>query len=79
MYYTHHFGAQLFTKEKLFTEMNVLAKNQWQQFDYLALRVNDKDENNYLSLINHTSLIPIKSFQNKRHDQVVVYRVAKEE
>ncbi|OGT55396.1 MAG: hypothetical protein A3F14_01805 [Gammaproteobacteria bacterium RIFCSPHIGHO2_12_FULL_43_28] len=79
MYYTDHYDRQLFEKARIYTDMNAIANNKWRQFDYLALRIHQKEASKRMAELNGMSIIPIKIFQNKRHDQVVVYRVINEE
>ncbi|MCC2666446.1 MAG: hypothetical protein K0R24_2376 [Gammaproteobacteria bacterium] len=60
MYYSNHFGNQLFIKSTL---------RKYHDYDYIALRGNQKS-----SFFQEIKLIPIQIFQNKRGDQVRIYR-----
>lgn len=67
MYYSRHYGNQIFTKFE--NNRNLDLKNQWKKFDYIALRT---DQNTLHS--NELPIKPIYVFQNKRGDQVRIYR-----
>jgi hypothetical protein len=60
MYYSKHFGNQLFIKSTL---------RKYNDYDYIALRGNQKS-----NFFQEIKLIPIQIFQNKRGDQVRIYR-----
>lgn len=74
MYYSKHFGNQIFAKFKEFSDMHFIANGQWEKYDYVALRVNDQEVRSSSGILAGIKLIPVKIFANKRGDQVRIYR-----
>lgn len=74
MYYSNHFGNQIYTQYQIYSAPNVLSHHQWKQYDYLALRVDQKELNSATSIVRRMDLTPIQIFQNKRGDQIRIYR-----
>ncbi|OAI48342.1 hypothetical protein AYO45_05135 [Gammaproteobacteria bacterium SCGC AG-212-F23] len=64
MYYTQHFGNDIFTKAKLFAEM---SEKSWNKYDYIILRTGKNH-------IKPLHLIEVKRFCNKRGDTVAIYK-----
>jgi hypothetical protein len=79
MYYSQHFGDQLFTLFPLYQQKNMLTTNDWKQFDYLAFRFTQKQSANREALIQKISIQPVKTYYNKRGDKVVIYKMPHEE
>jgi hypothetical protein len=79
MYYSQHFGNEIFTLAPLYANLNYLSQDKWKQYDYLAIRTYKRDENESAQLFKSSALIPIKTFSNKRDDKVVIYQVLHEE
>ena len=76
MYYSKHFDRySLFEKFRTYEDMNTIAKGQWKQFDYLAIRINKKQKANQLLISKEISREPIKIFSNERGDQVLIYNI----
>lgn len=72
MYYSNHFGNDIFAKANLYSkDTTLLIKNNWKQFDYIAIRINKQDAGNVHQLI---PLKPIISFANKRGDKVIIFK-----
>lgn len=78
MYYSRHFGDKIFQKQRQYVHVNTIAQGRWKQYDYIALRVNKKEEAELASLLQEMQLAPTKVFSNKRGDQVVIYKVQSE-
>lgn len=78
MYYSHHFNNDIFTKMPSYVHANLLAEEQWKQYDYLALRMNKKDGNPYHAVIGDKRWLEVASFHNKRGDEVSIYKVRNE-
>lgn len=76
MYYSDHFGNAIFSKAKEYTALPITDKNAWRHFDYLAVRSNQDDPQKNTQLQQMTHLIPVKTFSNRRGDQVVIYKVS---
>ncbi len=75
MYYSNHFGNDLFEKEKKFKNINIVKNGEWKQYQYIALRL---EKNNLYSdaplLQEMHEQQPIQVFANKRGDQVRIYK-----
>jgi hypothetical protein len=72
MYYSRHFGDEIFAKAHIFADMSALTQGQWKQYDYLALRLNKLEAANVPAEIN---VSPAKVFANRRGDEVVIYKI----
>lgn len=74
MFYSQHFGNEIFTKSKEFAMPDSIVNGKWQQYDYLALRLNKKE-----LVVNGVNVSefgrPVQVFANKRGDEVIIYRV----
>lgn len=73
LYYSKHFDTNLFAKYSAFSDKTALTQDKWKQYDYIALR-SSKNEHKNEPLIE-IKLPPVQVFQNKRGDQVVIYKV----
>src|SRR5579883_3069988 len=74
MYYSQHFGTQIFDKMQRYHHLDIMANDQWKQYDYIALRVNQKDKDSHNALQN-IPLSPVQVFNNGRGDAVIIYAV----
>lgn len=72
MYYSQHFKTNLFQYLQTYTNDQYLAQNKWQQYDFLALRLDDKAAIN--TIVKTIPLKPLKIFSNKRGDKIVIYQ-----
>lgn len=75
MYYSHHFVDSIFIKYQEISRLDNIVSGRWRRYDYIALRLNKKDENKIISALPDFNLIPIKKFSNKRGDYVAIYQV----
>jgi len=57
-----------------FQVSNVLRKNLWRNYDYLAIRVGRRGETKTSRLLEVLKREPVKSFENARGDQVLVFK-----
>lgn len=74
MYYSNRFGNAIFTKAQEFSHPESIASGKWHQYDYLALRMNNK--NLVVNGVNATEFgSPMRVFANKRGDEVNIYKV----
>jgi hypothetical protein len=78
MYYSAHFGNSVFVKERLYGKLSALAGSAYQQYDYLALRLDKKSEPEAELILANASIKRVKVFFNKRGDRVVIYKVRHE-
>lgn len=72
LYYSHHFGDDFFKTAEQFLNTNITKNNQWQQYEFVAIRTDQKS----LASLNTISYPLWKTFQNKRGDQIRIYRRA---
>jgi len=79
MYYSRHFGNDIFAKIKEYNDPNTIANDRWQDYDYVALRLSKKDLLEKTAVFQKSGLVPAQVFSNKRGDQVVIYKIVKEE
>lgn len=56
-----------------------LDSNQWQKYDYLAIRINHKDSISAQDIIKELHRHPIKIFANTRQDQVLIFKTERED
>ncbi len=75
MYYSKHFGNDIFIKGKLYSDMSVLENGKWKQFDYIALHLDSRDKEKNAHITNEIALSPTHVYANKRGDQVIIYQV----
>lgn len=78
MYYSRHFGYQVFERAIAYGEMDTIAHGKWKQYDYAALRVNAKEEN-ASAVLNELPMRPLVVFENERGDRVLIYKIRNEE
>jgi hypothetical protein len=76
MYYSQHFGDTIFARAKQFDNLSVIANRQWQQYDYVALRINHHEA---VLITQEISSTPVKIFANKRGDKVIIYKISHQE
>ncbi len=76
MYYSQHFGYRLFENFAVYSQINAIAKGRWRQYDYLALRLGEKEEGDDMAaLMREITLSPVHVFSNKRGDRVAIYKI----
>jgi hypothetical protein len=75
MYYSHHFGNEIFIKQHEFADLSRLYNGKWKQYDYLAIRLNKKMLTTYATLLNEIKNKPIIVFSRPHdEDEVRIYR-----
>lgn len=78
MYYTRHFGANIFKVLPAYLQMDNIIHGQWKQYDYLALRLRKKDNSAIAGLLTELSDIkPVKIFSDMHGNRVAVYKLHK--
>lgn len=75
MYYSQHFGSELFDKILIYTNMFNTATVDWKRYDYVALRVDKKYLSHDTGLLKAIPFQPVIVFKNKRGDEVRIYRM----
>ncbi len=70
MYYSQHFGNQIFEKAQAYIDKKFTLSNQ---YDFIALRVNQRESDSYPKSIIDKYILAA-TFANKRGDQVRIYR-----
>lgn len=74
MYYSQHFGTDLFQCNQAYEPITHIAQGQWKAYDYVALRLDRKSERDQ-TLLKQLALQPQRVFSNRRGDQVVIYKL----
>lgn len=74
MYYSQHFGNDIFPKAREFAQINLMTSDQLKQYDYVALRVDKKEEDKYATVVKELGT-PVQQFADKRGDQILIYKV----
>jgi hypothetical protein len=77
MYYSDHYGSQIFNQRQAFAGLQSLQGDKWKQFDYIALRLDDKDKAETASFISMLPSPPISIFKNRRGDRVAIYKISR--
>lgn len=75
MYYSHHFGNNIFIEHERFADLQALQDGQWKKYDYLAIRLNEKTLPQATIIMNEIHASPIMVFTGKHNkDQVRIYQ-----
>jgi hypothetical protein len=75
MYYSQHFGNQIFAKQREYADLHGLQGGQWKQYDYLAIRLNKKSLITEAKLLHELDSLPVVVFTGKHsEDQIRIYR-----
>lgn len=77
LYYSQHVGDDIFTLGKGFFDSKQIANGKWQQYDYVALRINKNELMQKKWVLNEFHFQPVSLFQNERGDQVRIYQIRK--
>lgn len=75
MYYSRHFGDDIFKLQRKFTHVDAIADGRWKQYDYIALRLDQKEAAKVAAIRDDMNRTPDKTFSNKRGDQIVIYKL----
>ncbi|OGT47414.1 MAG: hypothetical protein A3E83_01555 [Gammaproteobacteria bacterium RIFCSPHIGHO2_12_FULL_41_20] len=75
MYYSQHFGNEIFNKTQEYADVSVIEHGKWKRYDFLAIRINKQDFIDQSAFLQKLPLIPVRVFANKRGDQVRIYQV----
>lgn len=74
MYYSQHFGKRIFEQ---YPPLTTMTDSKWKQYDYLALRLSGKENQQAIPLLKEMQLTPIQVFRNKRNDRVEIYSISR--
>lgn len=75
LYYSRHFGNDIFAKAQEYRNVTAVNEGKWQHYDYVALRINKKDETGFEALSKEIARPPVQAFANKRGDAVLIFKV----
>lgn len=75
MYYSRHFDNSIFEKALTFRDIKTIAHQQWKQYDYVALRLNKKEQSDMAAVLQEMNLQPVQVFSNERGDKVAIYKI----
>ncbi|MBX3709356.1 MAG: phospholipid carrier-dependent glycosyltransferase [Gammaproteobacteria bacterium] len=76
MYYTQHFGTHIFKILPDYLQANAITQGRWKQYDYLALRLKNKEEGAMAGILQELKeLEPIQIFSNKRGNHISIYKI----
>lgn len=79
MYYSRHYGYQIFTDRQQFGDLPALVQGKWKAYDYLALRLDKKEKDENVRLLTELARQPVAVFKNRRGDRIAIYQVARGE
>jgi hypothetical protein len=80
MYYTNHFGMDIFKVLPTYIKPDALIHGQWKQYDYLALRLRHEESGVMAEVMQELKGIqPLQEFSNKRGNRVVIYKIPQQE
>lgn len=79
MYYTNHFGVNIFTKLPVYLQTKDLLNGGWKNYDYLALKLTKNNQGEMAALLTEMQHAPIQIFKNKRGNYVAIYQIQHEE
>lgn len=75
MYYSNHFGDEIFDQVNTYQQTNLITQEQWKHYDFIALRVSKKEIGHAAQIVQSLPLTPVQTFKNERGDQVLIYKV----
>lgn len=75
MYYSNHYGDQLFSQRQAFADLQRIQQGKWNQYDYLALRFEKKNLADAVPLLNEIQPLLVATYKNRRGDRVVIYKI----
>ena len=74
MYYTEHFGLQIFETLPAYLKSTAITNGKWKKYDYLALRLRKKGPTEPL-LKELQDITPMKIFSDRHGNRVAVYKL----
>jgi hypothetical protein len=76
VYYAQHYGHDFFQVWDQFMQTPILERNNWKKYQYVAMRVNHADADMSQKIAASVRQKPIKTFANRRGDQVMIFKVS---
>lgn len=74
MYYSRHFGNNLFNALNYYRTSDAWSMTEWRKYDYAALRVRAKEADKILTLQSKAPFKVVQLFKNKRGDAVIIFK-----
>lgn len=74
MYYSKHFGNDIFEADIINRHINSIENGKWKKFEYIAFRISRRNEAAITSILQEINLQPIQVFSNKRGDRILIYQ-----
>lgn len=78
MYYTQHFGNQIFTIIQDYNAPGALTNHNWRKYDYIAIRVGEYGSPEESAFVAESNLTPVQVFKNHHGDRIDIYKVSSE-
>ncbi len=75
MYYSQHFGNDIFQKVREYSDPSLLKEGGWKNYDYVVLRFSKKDLVENAAFLQEIEPRPVRVFANKRGDEVIIYQI----
>jgi hypothetical protein len=80
MYYTQHFGTDIYKILPDYLKINTINHGQWEQYDFLALRLGNHKYRAQTALLREMrGLTPVQVFSNSRGNRVAIYKITRGE
>lgn len=77
MYYTQHFGMDIFKIYNSWSSVNNVIHQGWKNYDYLAIRLNHGSQGEITKVLQEIKpLKPVQVFHNTRGDSIIIYRIS---
>lgn len=76
MYYSKHYGMAIFEAERKKAEITSIAKGDWKQYDYIAIRSSQHEKDS--TLLQLSSILQskqIQQFHNRNGNTVTIYKI----
>lgn len=75
MYYSQHFGKQIFTKLREYNDVSTIGHGAWKQYDYLALLMGRGKDDKTALVMQEIHLPPQQVFVSDSGDHVYIYQI----
>lgn len=79
MYYSEHFGNDIFAKADEYLDVNKLSHGEWKKYQYIAIQTSSHPAPGLAGILQEIHQEPLRVFMNKRGDQVRIYRGGEKE
>lgn len=75
MYYSKHFGTDIFKTINLYKNINTISHGKWKQFNYLAIEFGHERPADVAHVLQELRMPPLAVFVNPRGDRIYIYKV----